>query len=74
MRAFRPYINRETNDVVIALELTDPLIRIMENTLGLEALANVSAPGDFVIGFECRVVTGEEFRENYRPLPASEEA
>lgn len=67
MRAFCPYQHKVSNDVVFALELTEPLIRIMENTPGLEDLAKVSQSGDFVIGLECRVMPGAEFREQYRP-------
>ena len=72
IRAFVLYQNKDADDVVLALELTEPLIHIMENTLGLEDLAKISEAGDFVLAFDCRVVPGNEFREHHRPLQITE--
>lgn len=68
LSAFMQYRRREDDQVIYALALTEPMINVLATTPGLEDLAKAAHPGDFIIGFENRLVSGEEFNEKYRQL------
>ena len=68
LSAFKQHQHRFTHEVVYALEVTEPMINVLAASPGLEDLAKAAQPGDYIIGFENRVVSGEEFNEKYRQL------
>ena len=68
LSAFKQYQHKENNTTLYALELTEAMINVLATSPNLEDLAGAAKPGDVIIGFENRVMPGEEFREKYRLL------